>query len=55
MLCAQMCLLVGMLVRMCSPGKEIIEILREEVGSVTVTSTPKRAAWAFTARDAAVY
>ena len=28
-----------------SPGMEINEILRDELGSVNVTSTPKRAAW----------
>ena len=35
-----------------SPGEEINQILREELGSAKITSTPKRNAWPFTPTDA---
>ena len=36
---------VGTDVGRCSPGEETDRILREELGSANITSTPKRVAW----------
>ena len=46
---------VGVDDRRFSPDMEVYQMLREELGSTTVTSTPKRAVCPFTARDAAVF